>query len=164
MFKINEYVVYGQNGVCMIEDIEKMILRNEELEYYILSPINNKKMTIKIPVNNKTMSIRDLMSKKEIMNLIEFISKKETIEIEDYRKKNQEYKSIIRSGNVTDIIKVINSINVEKDEKESLGKKINKTEDDILMNAKKQLYQEISIVLGININEVEAYIDNNIQH
>ena len=154
MFKINEYVVYGQNGVCMIEDIEKMILRNEELEYYILSPINNK----------KTMSIRDLMSKKEIMNLIEFISKKETIEIEDYRKKNQEYKSIIRSGNVTDIIKVINSINVEKDEKESLGKKINKTEDDILMNAKKQLYQEISIVLGININEVEAYIDNNIQH
>ena len=141
-----------------------MILRNEELEYYILSPINNKKMTIKIPVNNKTMSIRDLMSKKEIMNLIEFISKKETIEIEDYRKKNQEYKSIIRSGNVTDIIKVINSINVEKDEKESLGKKINKTEDDILMNAKKQLYQEISIVLGININEVEAYIDNNIQH
>ena len=164
MFKINEYVVYGQNGVCMIEDIEKMILRNEELEYYILSPINNKKMTIKIPVNNKTMSIRDLMSKKEIMNLIEFISKKETIEIEDYRKKNQEYKSIIRSGNVTDIIKVINSINVEKDEKESLGKKINKTEDDILMNAKIQLYQEISIVLGININEVEAYIDNNIQH
>lgn len=163
MFKINDYVVYGLNGVCMIEDIEKMLLKDKELEYYILAPINNKKMTIKIPVNNKTMAIRELMSKNEVMNLIECISKKETIEIDDFRKKNQEYKSIIRSGNVLEIIKVINSINLEKDEKASLGKRINKTEDDILINAKKQLYQEISIVLGININEVEDYIRECIQ-
>lgn len=163
MFKINDYVVYGLNGVCMIEDIEKMLLKDKELEYYILAPINNKKMTIKIPVNNKTMAIRELMSKNEVMNLIECISKKETIEIDDFRKKNQEYKSIIRSGNVLEIIKVINSINLEKDEKASLGKRINKTEDDILINAKRQLYQEISIVLGININEVEDYIRECIQ-
>lgn len=162
MFKINDYVVYGLNGVCMVEDIEKMILKNQELEYYILSPINNKKMTIKIPVDNKTMSIRELMSENEVMNLIECISKRETIEIEDYRKKSQEYKTIIRSGNVLEIIKVINSINLEKNEKASLGKKINKTEDDILVSAKKQLYQEISIVLGININDVEEYIKKNI--
>ena len=162
MFKIKDYVVYGLNGVCMVEDIEKMMLKNKELEYYILSPINNKKMTIKIPVDNKTMSIRELMSKNDVMNLIEFISKKETIQIDDYRKKNQEYKTIIRSGNVIEIIKVINSINLEKDEKASLGKKINKTEDDILISAKKQLYQEMSIVLDININEVEDYIIKNI--
>ncbi|MFU7516048.1 CarD family transcriptional regulator [Clostridium sp. HCS.1] len=163
MFKINDYVVYGLNGVCMIEDIEKMLLKDKELEYYILAPINNKKMTIKIPVNNKTIAIRELMSKNEVMNLIECISKKETIEIDDFRKKNQEYKSIIRSGDVLEIIKVINSINLEKDEKASLGKRINKTEDDILINAKKQLYQEISIVLGININEVDDYIKKCIQ-
>lgn len=162
MFKVNDYVVYGLNGVCMVEDIEKMMLKNKEQEYYILYPINNKKMTIKIPVDNKTMSIRELMSKNEVMNLIEFISKKEIIQIDDYRKKNQEYKTIIRSGNVIDIIKVINSINLEKDEKASLGKKINKTEDDILISAKKQLYQEMSIVLDININEVEDYIIKNI--
>lgn len=162
MFKVNDYVVYGLNGVCMVEDIEKMMLKNKEQEYYILYPINNKKMTIKIPVDNKTMSIRELMSKNEVMNLIEFISKKEVIQIDDYRKKNQEYKTIIRSGNVIDIIKVINSINLEKDEKASLGKKINKTEDDILISAKKQLYQEMSIVLDININEVEDYIIKNI--
>ena len=163
MFKINDYVVYGQNGVCMIEDIEKMMLKDEEQEFYILAPINNKKMTIKIPVNNKTMSIRELMSKNEVMNLIECISKKETIDIDDFRKKNQEYKLIIRSGDVLEIIKVINSINLEKDEKASIGKRINKTEDDILISAKKQLYQEISIVLGIDINEVEDYIKKCIQ-
>ncbi len=163
MFKINDYVVYGLNGVCMIEDIEKMQLKDKEQEYYILAPINNKKMIIKIPVDNKTVAIRELMTKNEVMKLIECISKKETIDIDDFRKKNQEYKSIIRSGDVSEIIKVIHSIDLEKDEKASLGKRINKTEDDILLNAKKQLYQEISIVLGININEVEEYIKKCIQ-
>ena len=162
MFKINDYLVYGSNGVCKVDNIEKMSLKNQELEYYILSPVYNSKMTIKIPVNNKNLSIRELMSKDEVMNLIEYISKNETIEIEDFRKKNQEYKAIIRNGNAEEIIRVINSIKLEEEEKASLGKKINKTEEDILVIARKQLYQEMAIVLEINVDEVEAYIVNNI--
>lgn len=162
MFRINDYLVYGSNGVCKVENIEKMSLRNQELEYYILSPVYNNKMTIKIPVNNTNLSIRELMSKSEVMNLIEYIAKNETVEIEDFRKKNQEYKAMIRNGNAEEIIRVINSIKLEEDEKASLGKKINKTEEDILLIARKQLYQEMAIVLGINVDEVEDYIINNI--
>ncbi|MDV4152618.1 CarD family transcriptional regulator [Clostridium sp. AL.422] len=162
MFKINDYVVYGTNGVCKIADIESMNLRNQLLEYYVLSPVNDKKMTIKIPVNNNKILIRELMTKTEVMSLIGYISKNETMEIEDYRKKNQEYKSIIRSGNVLEIIKVINSIKSEENEKSSLGKKINKTEEDILVDAKKHLYEEMGMVLGINVDEVEGYIGDNI--
>ena len=160
MFKINDYVIYGSNGVCKVEDIEKISMRDKELEYYILSSMNNPRMTIKIPVNNN-MFIRELISKSDVVSLIAYASKNETMEIEDYRKKNQEYKSIIKSGNLTEIIKVINSIKLEKNEKASLGKKINKTEEDILISAKKQLYQEMAIVLGININEVDEYITTN---
>ncbi|MBE6052633.1 MAG: CarD-like transcriptional regulator [Clostridium sartagoforme] len=162
MFKINDYVVYGSNGVCQVQDIEKMLLRNQETEYYILSPVYNSRMTIKIPVNNKTISIRELMSKSDVMSLIEYISKNETVEVEDDRKKNQEYKAIIKNGNLEEIIRVINSIKLEEDEKASLGKKINKTEEDILTSSKKQIYQEMAIVLGINVDEVEGYIGDNI--
>ncbi len=160
MFKINDYVIYGSKGVCKGEDKEKISMRDKELEYYILSSMNNPRMTIKIPVNNN-MFIRELISKSDVVSLIAYASKNETMEIEDYRKKNQEYKSIIKSGNLTEIIKVINSIKLEKNEKASLGKKINKTEEDILISAKKQLYQEMAIVLGININEVDEYITTN---
>jgi CarD family transcriptional regulator len=162
MFKINDYVVYGSNGVCQIEEIEKMFLRNQELEYYILSPVYNNKMTIKIPVNNKKILMRELMSKTEVMSLIEDISKNETIEIEDARKRAQEYRDIIKSGDVKEIIKVINSITLEENEKISLGKKLNKTDEDIMIIARKQLYQEMAIVLGIDIDEVGDYILNNI--
>lgn len=162
MFKINDYVVYGSNGVCRVQDIEKMSLRNQELEYYILSPVYNDKMTIKTPVNNKNVLMRELMSKNEVMSLIQGISKNETVEIEDARKKIQEYKAIIKRGNAEELIKVINSIRLEEREKESLGKKLNKTDEDIMLIAWKQLHQEMAIVLEINVDEVEDYIRNNI--
>ncbi|MCR1949861.1 MULTISPECIES: CarD family transcriptional regulator [unclassified Clostridium] len=162
MFKINDYVVYGSNGVCKVTDIEQVTLRNEELEYYILSPVYNDKMTIKIPVNNKKILMRELMTKAEITNLIKEIAKNETVEIEDSRKRIEEYKAIIKRGNAEELIKVINSIRLEKNEKNSLGKKLNKTDEDIMISARKQLYQEMAIVLDINVDEVQDYIKNNI--
>ena len=79
MFKINDYVIYGSNGVCRVENIEKVSLRNKELEYYILSPIFNIKMTIKIPVNNVSTAIRELMSKNQISDLIKNIQNTKNI-------------------------------------------------------------------------------------
>ena len=162
MFKINDYVVYGSNGVCKVTDIEQVTLRNEELEYYILSPVYNEKMTIKTPVNNQKILMRELMTKAEIVNLLKEISKNETVEIEDSRRRVEEYKAIIRRGNAEELIKVINSIKVEKDEKISIGKKLNKTDEDIMISASKQLYQEMAIVLEIDVDEVQDYIKNNI--
>lgn len=162
MFKINDYVVYGSNGVCRITDIENVSLRNEELEYYILSPVYNDRMTIKIPVNNQKISMRELMTKAEISNLIVEISKNEVVEIEDTRKKIEEYKAIIKRGNAEDLIRVINSIKLEENERISVGKKLNKTDEDIMISARKQLYQEIAIVLDMNVDEVQNYIKSNI--
>ena len=91
MFKVNDYIVYGVNGVCKVEDIEQVSIRKEQHEYYILSPVYNSKMTIKIPVENKALSLRKLMTKTEVEDLIELFAKNETLEIEDTRKKIQEY-------------------------------------------------------------------------
>ncbi|MDB1969263.1 CarD family transcriptional regulator [Clostridium tertium] len=162
MFKINDYVVYGSNGVCKVTDIEQVTLRNEELEYYILSPVYNEKMTIKTPVNNQKILMRELMTKAEIVNLLKEISINETVEIEDSRRRVEEYKAIIKRGNAEELIKVINSIKLEKDEKISIGKKLNKTDEDIMISASKQLYQEMAIVLEIDVDEVQDYIKNNI--
>ena len=162
MFKINDYVVYGSNGVCKVTDIEQVTLRNEELEYYILSPVYNEKMTIKTPVNNQKILMRELMTKAEIVNLLKEISKNETVEIEDSRRRVEEYKAIIKRGNAEELIKVINSIKLEKDEKNSIGKKLNKTDEDIMISASKQLYQEMAIVLDSDVDEVQDYIKNNI--
>ena len=40
MFKKGDAVVYGQTGVCIIEDIvEKTLIKNEKKKYYLLKPV-----------------------------------------------------------------------------------------------------------------------------
>ena len=54
-FDIGEYVSYGINGMCNIEDIRPMQLSQsvEKMMYYILRPESNPKSTIFVPVNDK---------------------------------------------------------------------------------------------------------------
>lgn len=163
MFNINDNVVYGSNGVCKIQDIKKeKNMSGIEEEYYILVPIYNEKMTIKTPVNNPRVLMREVLTKDEVMELIKLMAKKEVVDIEDVKKRNEAFRIGLRSGDSEDLIKIINSIKLEKKEKEALGKKLNKTEEDIMVNARKQLYQEFSIALNIDFEDVREYVLNNI--
>ena len=56
-FDIGEYVSYGINGMCNIEDIRPMQLSQsvEKMMYYILRPESNPKSTIFVPVNNQKL-------------------------------------------------------------------------------------------------------------
>ena len=69
-FDIGEYVSYGINGMCNIEDIRPMQLSQsvEKMMYYILLPESNPKSTIFVPVNNQKLvsKMREPMTKDEI--------------------------------------------------------------------------------------------------
>lgn len=162
MFKINYYVVYGSTGVCEVKDIKSEKSNNEEVEYYILNPVYDRRMTIKTPVLNRKVLMRDIMTKEDVSLLINKISDNEVISIENARERIEAFKSIVRNGTSDDLIKVINTIKIDKEEKLSIGKKLNKTEEDIMISAKKKLYEEFAIVLDIPIEEVSSYIKEKI--
>lgn len=162
MFKINYYVVYGSTGVCEVKDIKREKSNNEEVEYYILNPVYDRRMTIKTPVLNRKVLMRDIMTKEDVSLLINKISDNEVISIENARERIEAFKSIVRNGTSDDLIKVINTIKIDKEEKLSIGKKLNKTEEDIMVSAKKKLYEEFAIVLDIPIEEVSSYIKEKI--
>lgn len=162
MFKINYYVVYGSTGVCEVKDIKREKSNNEEVEYYILNPVYDRRMTIKTPVLNRKVLMRDIMTKEDVSLLINKISDNEVISIENARERIEAFKSIVRNGTSDDLIKVINTIKIDKEEKLSIGKKLNKTEEDIMISAKKKLYEEFAIVLDIPIEEVSSYIKEKI--
>lgn len=163
MFKINYYVVYGSTGVCEIKDIKsEKDNNNEEIEYYILNPVYDRRMTIKTPVLNRKVSMRDIMTKEDVSLLINKIADNEVISIENTRERTEAFKSIIRNGESDDLIKVINTIKIDKEEKLNIGKKLNKTEEDIMLAAKKKLYEEFAVVLDIPIEDVSLYIKEKI--
>lgn len=159
MFKVNDYVVYGSTGVCEIVDIRKdKDINGNEIDYYILQPVYGNNMTIKTPVNNDKVLMREIITKEDVSSLISAMPEKETVWINDYRQRNETYKTALKTGQCEELIKIIKTLYQEKKQKSALGKKLMKSDEDIFKAAEKQLNEEFATVLNISPDEVLPYI------
>ena len=55
MFEKGEYIVYGHNGICEVEDITHLNLSGVDKGklYYVLAPLNKKESRIYYPVDRE---------------------------------------------------------------------------------------------------------------
>ncbi len=159
MFKVNDYVVYGSTGVCQITDIRtEEFIKGDEAEYYILQPAYNNNMTIKIPVNNPKVSMRKVIKKDDVPLLIAMMPDKETLWIDDDKLRRNNFLAALKTGKSEEWIKIYKTIYNEKKARLEIGKKLAKTDEDIMNAAEKQLYEEVAIALEITPDEVAPYI------
>ncbi len=159
MFKVNEYVVYGLTGVCKIADIRKdEYVSNDENQYYILNPVSDQNMTIRIPVNNKNVLMRPVITKEDALSLIAEMPEKETIWTDDERQRSVSFKTALRSAKSEEWVKIIKTLYLEKEARSVVGKKLTKTDEEIMNTAEKHLTEEFAIALDIPQDQVVSYI------
>ena len=144
-FDIGEYVSYGINGMCNIEDIRPMQLSQsvEKMMYYILRPESNPKSTIFVPVNNQKLvsKMREPMTKDEI-NAMLVRMKDRTLEWEkDVRFRTESFHEILNNGVNQDLILMIRCLH-----------------RNTLKTAERLVEEEFAHVLHIKCEEVSDYI------
>lgn len=163
MFKLNDYVVYGSTGVCLITDIVKeQDAHGEEIEYYVLQSICENNLTIKIPVTISNADIRKPISKQEVLSLIAMMPKQECIWIKKISERNLNLMTALKSRKCEEWAKLIKTIYVEKQGNNGKGKKLAKTYEDIMQAAEKKLFGEMALALNISPDEVVPYIREHI--
>ena len=161
-FDIGEYVSYGINGMCNIEDIRPMQLSQsvEKMMYYILRPESNPKSTIFVPVNNQKLvsKMRELMTKDEI-NAMLVRMKDRTLEWEkDVRFRTESFHEILNTGVNQDLILMIRCLHRKRQELVQLGKKLPARDSNTLKTAERLVEEEFAHVLHIKCEEVSDYI------
>ena len=161
-FDIGEYVSYGINGMCNIEDIRPMQLSQsvEKMMYYILRPESNPKSTIFVPVNNQKLvsKMRKLMTKDEI-NAMLVRMKDRTLEWEkDVRFRTESFHEILSNGVNQDLILMIRCLHRKRQELVQLGKKLPARDSNTLKTAERLVEEEFAHVLHIKCEEVSDYI------
>ena len=161
-FDIGEYVSYGINGMCNIEDIRPMQLSQsvEKMMYYILRPESNPKSTIFVPVNNQKLvsKMRELMTKDEI-NAMLVRMKDRTLEWEkDVRFRTESFHEILSNGVNQDLILMIRCLHRKRQELVQLGKKLPARDSNTLKPAERLVEEEFAHVLHIKCEEVSDYI------
>jgi CarD family transcriptional regulator len=164
MFKIGEYVVYGMNGVCRVEEIGPMSLSGIDSNkvYYTLLPLYTKGSRVFTPVDNQKVVMRPVISKQDACNLIDEMKNVEQIEVADDKHRELAYKEALKSCDCRELIRIINTVLKRKEERLAQGKKMSACDERYLKQAQDSLYGEFAISLKMEKDEVEDYIEHRI--
>jgi len=160
-FRIGEYVLYKNNGICVIEDIRPETFRegNERI-YYILKNINDSRSVIYVPIDSKEIEdgMRRVPTAEEAERMIE---DSETVSYdipEDIKARTALYEEIVRSGNRAEILWLAKELSLKKQRMEGAKKKFYALETHFLSICERIITEDLSFVFKIEKSEVIPYI------
>ena len=113
MYKKGEYVIYGNNGICCIENVGVPTgtpMAGSGKEYYTLVPVFGSG-TIYAPLDTKVF-MRPILTKAQVEELIEQIPEiqEENFEGKDVRALSEKYKGCLDSHQCEGLVKLIKTV------------------------------------------------------
>lgn len=165
MFKKGEYVVSGNRGVCVVEDITTLDISgvDREREYYILKPVYVAGSTVYVPVDTADSTLRRVLSREEADRLIQEIPEIPLITISNDKLLEQEYRGCMRTNDCTEWIRIIKTIYLRKQKRLEAGRKVTAVDAKYYRLAEDNLYGELAVSLQMSRCEVESYITREIE-
>ncbi|MFA5283328.1 MAG: CarD family transcriptional regulator [Bacilli bacterium] len=163
-FKVGDYVVHKNEGVCVITSVENKDFGAGIHEYYLMHPFFKNvrtSSTIMIPVENCTQ-IRKHISRADAEKLIRELSKTEDVWISESKKRKENFAKIINTGDLHSLCGLIRTIHFKKNEYADLKKSIPLTDSATAALAERLAFEELAIALGIKPENVGDYISSKL--
>lgn len=160
MFSVNDYVVYGSEGVCRVESIghPEITGLDKSKEYYTLSPVY-RSGKIYTPVDS-TICIRCVLTRESVMGLIESIKdiSGELAVPRDIKLANVFYRDLVRTYDCTNLISIIKYVSAKQRAFAGLKRNMPAVDIKFLKIAEEMLYNEFGFALGVDPKEVKGRI------
>ena len=165
MYQIGQLIVYGGEGVCRVEAIGPLDMRGaqKDLNYYTLAPVY-RTGRIFVPVDT-TVFTRPVMTGEEAEALIDRIPDipAEVYENSNPRLLNEHYQSYLKSYNCEELLRLIRAIYVKGQNSAKKGRHLGQVDERSMKRAEEMLHSELSVALGIPVDEVKDYITARVE-
>ena len=161
MFRINDVIVYGTQGVCRIAGVEEKSVDGKKKQYFVLQPVSEKGATIFVPTDNALVlqKMRRLLTKEEIHQLIDSAAEESPVWVVNENERKERYKSILGKGDHRELIQMHRAIHDHKIAREAEGKRLHMSDEKFMKDAEQLLYSEFRYVLELEDREtLIAYI------
>ncbi len=160
MFKIDDIVQYGSDGVCRITEITTRELRDKKIDYYVLKPVFNPNATLFVPLNNESLTgrMRYTMTAEEISGMIKEAFASECEWIANDNDRQLRCKEIIAGGNSPALVRLIKALRIHRQEMIAIGKKLHMADERAVKEAERLLCDEYAVALGITPDEAGSSI------
>ncbi len=162
VFKKGDLVIYSTHGICKIDDICEKKFSHVTKNYYIMHPMNDKRLSISIPVDNNKVSILELLSQEEAEEILESFKEEGADWIDEDKDRTEIYNEVIKKGNRIEIAKIINALMKEKVLLESNGKKFHEKDKKMLLGIQNILFSELAFLLNTTSEDIEEKVSEYI--
>ena len=165
MFSVGDYMVYGINGVCLVEDIcASPFDKKDTRTFYMLKPLGaSAGSVIYTPTDNVQVPMRPLMSRGEAEALIVQMPVIAPLEIPMEKMRRDIYRQTMQSCNPVEYVRLIKTVHKRRAEMLEQHKRLSETDSDFERNAKLSLYHELAVVLDVQFAEVEPYLISKLE-
>lgn len=160
MFEVGDYVVSANNGVCSIKEVTTLDLTGVDKKrmYYILKPIYMSGSTIYVPVDAAEISMRHILSKDEADELLDSIPKLSTLQIENEKAVEAQYKECVYSNDCSEWIRLLKTLHFRNKSRLEKGHKITAIDGRYYRIAEDNLCGELAVALDLGKEDVEKCI------
>lgn len=163
MFKVGDYVVYGNAGVCKVEDVGPLSIGSKDKDYYTLVPVYGRNSRLYTVVDSDKVVIRPILTKQESDALIEEMEDIDTLWIGDEKKREEIYKETMRTCDCKAWVQIIKTLYLRKLDRLAKGKKVTSSDERYLHLAEENLYGELAFSLEMPKEKVEEFITEKIR-
>jgi len=160
MFNVGDYIIYGNNGVCLVDKIGELggSRKTPPRVYYTLIPCYSKGSKIFTPVDNEKVKMRPVISRDEALELIDEIDEIDYLEIVDEKKRDLEYKEALSKCDCRQLVSIIKTIRAHIQQRMNQGKKITSGDEKYCRLAEDSLYGELAISLDKDRDDIKDSI------
>lgn len=151
---VGQKVAYPNQGVCMIEDIEKKKIGEDDMKFYSLRVLSDNS-TIFVPMANaEAVGLRPIIGNKQYKILLSHLGEDFETVSADWKVRSREFNDKLQSGDIfeaADVLKKLTFLSIEK--------KLSFREQSLLEKAKFLIVSELRNANFGNEKKLEQKID-----
>lgn len=152
-FKIGDRIIYPNQGLAVIEDIQDQNLYGEKFHIYHVRILANKTLVLVPCSNTDEIGIRKPVSEDSVEEIFKFLKKRHIDVTTDWKGRYKEHVGLMRSGTILDMASVLKSLYYL-----SLIKPLSFREKKMLEKSKELLVIEISEVSSLPLSKIEQRV------
>lgn len=160
MYEIGDKIIYGENGVCVVERIAPLEISGASKDklYYYLRPFTGSG-TYFTPVDSGAF-MRPVMSRDEAEALIDAIPGIEPAICNDSRFNHVDafYRELFKLHTCEALVSIVKGLRERMSERKTKSSRAEAT----MKRAKDILHGELAVALGMELGDVEDYIASRI--
>jgi CarD family transcriptional regulator len=151
---IGQKVAYPNQGVCLVENIQKKTIGSNSMSFYLLRVLSDNSVIFVPTANAEAVGIRPIICESQFERLMSSLKADFEDVSNDWKTRSREYMEKLQTGDVFEAADVLKKLTFLSHEK-----KLSFREQTLLDKAKFLIVSEISNAEFVDGEKIEARID-----